>query len=65
MIGLIQHITFDEWLPVLLGQANFDRFVGNYNYDREINPTVFNEFAVGGLRVFDTFIAPRIFRSNI
>lgn len=33
VIGLVQHITFDEYLPNLLGKNNFDKFVGDYEYD--------------------------------
>ena len=62
VIGLIQHITFDEWLPSMFGRMTFNKFIGDYKFDPEANPAIFTEFQVGALRVFDSFIHNFIFR---
>jgi hypothetical protein len=41
VIGLVQHITFDEYLPALLGKDNFNKLIGQYQYDQNSNPNVF------------------------
>lgn len=64
VIGLIQHITFDEWLPSMFGRMTFNKFIGDYKFDPEANPAIFTELQVGALRVFDSFIPPNIFRFN-
>ncbi len=51
MIGLIQHITYDEFLPLLLGQSNFDKIIGPYKYDVTSNPTLFTEFSTAVFRL--------------
>lgn len=42
----------------------FNKYIGDYKFDPEANPAIFTEFQVGGLRVFDSFIPPNIFRFN-
>jgi len=64
VIGLIQHITFDDWLPNMFGMNIFNKFIGPYKFDPEANPAILSEFQVGALRVFDTFIAPTVPRMN-
>lgn len=39
--GLYQHIVFDEYLPMLLGRRQYDRYIGNYRYEHNIDPTMF------------------------
>lgn len=41
IIGLLQKITFKEYLPLLLGTDGFNRYVGEYSgYDDRIDPSV-------------------------
>lgn len=51
VIGLVQHVTFDEYLPALLGKSNFDQFIGPYKYDSNANPNVFTEFSTAAFRL--------------
>ena len=41
VIGLVQHITFDEYLPILLGKSQFESLIGPYKYDNKVNPNIF------------------------
>ncbi|RZC43164.1 chorion peroxidase-like, partial [Asbolus verrucosus] len=57
VIGLIQHITYREFLPIVLGQEVLDLFEltlerkGFYSgYDTRINPTVANSFGTAAFR---------------
>ncbi len=51
VIGLVQHITFDEYLPALLGKANFDAFIGQYQYDPTTSPNIYTEFSTAAFRL--------------
>lgn len=51
VIGLIQHITFDEYLPILLGKYNYDKLIGNYKYDPNADPTILTEFSTAAFRL--------------
>ena len=52
VMGLIQKITFDDFLPEMLGRNNFQRFIGQYpGYNPNINPAIPLEFATGAFRV--------------
>ncbi|XP_050401333.1 chorion peroxidase isoform X2 [Patella vulgata] len=50
--AVIQHITYDEFLPVLLGPELMKKYKLNapYHYDSSINPTIMNEFAAAAFR---------------
>lgn len=49
--GLIQKITYDQYLPVLLGQKGYNNFIGEYKgYDNKINPTLQVQFTTAGHR---------------
>jgi len=43
----IQAITYNEWLPSLLGRGALDKYTG---YDAAINPGISNEFATAAFR---------------
>lgn len=56
VIAEIQHITYKEWLPIVLGKR-YTRIVGltvgnsyNRNYNSEDDPAVSNEVATAALR---------------
>lgn len=51
VIGLVQHITYDEYLPALLGKANFDALIGPYQYDPNSNPNIYTEFSAAAFRL--------------
>jgi peroxidase len=65
VIGLIQHITFDDWFPNMLGRMIFNKYIGDYKFDPETNPGIFTEFQVGALRVFDSFIPTHVTRQDL
>jgi hypothetical protein len=48
VIGELQAITYNEWLPALLGQGALDRYRG---YNPNVNPGIANEFATAGFRL--------------
>lgn len=51
VIGIIQKIAFKDWLPVLLGEKAFNKFVGEYQgYDANTKPTINLEFLTAGFR---------------
>ncbi|MEZ6126268.1 MAG: peroxidase family protein [Planctomycetaceae bacterium] len=47
VIAEIQAITYNEWLPSLLGRGALDRYTG---YDSSVNPGISNEFATAAFR---------------
>jgi len=57
--GIIQHITYEEWLPVLLGPEALPAYRG---YDPTVNPGISNEFATFAFRFGHTMVNPFILR---
>lgn len=53
----IQAITYNEFLPMLLGENAIDQYTG---YDDSVNATLSNEFANAAYRVGHTLLSPRI-----
>ncbi|MBC7967688.1 MAG: peroxidase [Fuerstia sp.] len=47
VIAEIQAITYNEWLPSLLGRGAIDKYTG---YDASVNPGISNEFATAAFR---------------
>ncbi|PIK36697.1 ovoperoxidase [Apostichopus japonicus] len=67
IIALMQKITYDEFLPLVLGKETMDEFkLGSWNgydgYDKKINPTLFNEFAAAFMRFGHSLIPERLKR---
>ncbi len=56
----IQHITYHEWLPALLG-SQMPAYSG---YDDAVDPTIANEFATALFRVGHTMLSPTLQRLN-
>ena len=62
-----QHIVYNEWLPILLGQENMDRF-GLYpltkgfshSYKTHFDPRIKNSFAAAAFRIGHTMIPATI-----
>ncbi|CAH8549602.1 unnamed protein product [Schistosoma curassoni] len=60
----MQAITYQSWLPMVLG-ADGMQLLGAYNgYDDQINPTISNEFATAAMRFGHTMVPPIVFRLN-
>ncbi len=55
----IQHITYDEFLPALLGHDAIGKYKG---YDADVNPQIATEFATAAFRVGHTMLSSDIFR---
>jgi len=51
VISLLQKITFDEYLPSLLGRNQSNAWIGNYAYQNNINPDLYTEFNSAAFRV--------------
>ncbi|GFO37825.1 chorion peroxidase [Plakobranchus ocellatus] len=65
--AIMQHVTFHEWLPVILGDdvmrsnslvvsGALDRLRTNWYYDKNVNPTIINAFATAAFRFGHTLI---------
>ena len=60
----MQHITFNEWLPKILGPEGMKR-VGKYDgYNPNIEPSIFNAFATAAFRFGHNLIQPIMSRLN-
>ena len=70
LIGVYQHIVYNEWLPIILGK----QFMGLFglfpqsqgysgDYDPSIDPRITNEFAAAALR-FGHSLIPSFIRTN-
>lgn len=58
----IQSITYEHWLPIIMGPEGM-KMIGPYTgYDDQINPTISNEFATAAMRFGHTMIPPIVFR---
>lgn len=68
VVAEIQHITYSEWLPLVIGQAAMQRFSlftqpqgYSSDYDEEINPSVTNEFTGAAFRFGHSTVQGRLF----
>lgn len=59
LIGKIQYITYNEWLPALIGNNAIPAYTG---YDDTINPTIFNEFSVAAFRLGHSMLNEQLLR---
>jgi hypothetical protein len=57
VIGEIQSITFNEFLPALLGPNVIPDYQG---YDPTVNPGIATEFSTGGFRLGHSLLAPDV-----
>lgn len=59
--GMIQSITYNDWLPVLLGANALPEYTG---YDPDVNPGIATEFSTFAFRFGHTMINPIVLRLN-
>jgi len=59
--GEIQHITYNEFLPMLLGSEMIDDWGG---YNSAVDPRVSTEFSTAGFRVGHTLLSSELERFN-
>ena len=57
----MQIITYEEWLPLLLGDDALSPFTG---YDDTVNPGIANEFSTAAFRFGHTMLSPTLLRLN-
>ncbi len=57
--GMVQHITYSEYLPALLGTSPS---ISGANYDPSVNPSISNEFATSLYRLGHTQVSPMLQR---
>ncbi len=56
LIGIYQHVLYNEWLPIVIGQTNYIKEdlkpISTYfkGYNSNINPSIVNEFATAAFR---------------
>lgn len=68
LIAQMQHITYNEWLPVVIGRAKMQELAlfpldgDNFStdYDPNLNPTIMNEFATAAFRFGHTLLQGKI-----
>lgn len=62
--AMMQHITYKQWLPHIIGKEGMD-LMGEYKaYDPSVNPSISNEFASAALRFGHSLINPVLHRLN-
>lgn len=59
VIAMIQHITYADWLPVLIGSDGPGDYSG---YDGSVNPTIYNEFSVAAFRLGHSMLNEQLLR---
>ncbi|KAK3090062.1 hypothetical protein FSP39_008890 [Pinctada imbricata] len=62
--ALMQHITYTQWLPHILGPSGM-QLLGEYKgYNPTVDPSISNEFATAAMRFGHSLVQPIIFRLN-
>ncbi len=55
----MQHITYEEFLPAVLGENSISKYKG---YDKAVNPGISTEFSTGAFRFGHTTLSPELLR---
>ena len=68
--AMLQHITYNEWLPIILGPRVLEIFElkllprGYYRgYNDSVNPTISNAFAASAFRLFLLLVLKYLFKN--
>eukprot|EP00057_Strongylocentrotus_purpuratus_P032307 XP_787204.3 PREDICTED: myeloperoxidase [Strongylocentrotus purpuratus] len=63
----MQAITYNEYLPTLLGKAEYKKYIGlRYSgYDSSINPSISNVFATSGFRQGHSAVDDSLYRYQV
>lgn len=59
VISELQAITYNEFLPALLGHGSIERYSG---YNPNVNPNIMNEFSTAAYRLGHTLLSPELMR---
>ncbi|MEP4196164.1 MAG: peroxidase family protein [Aliishimia sp.] len=57
--GIVQAITFNDFLPILLGEGAFDNYAG---YDETVNAGISIEFSTAVYRLGHTLLSPNLLK---
>ncbi|KAM4694406.1 thyroid peroxidase, partial [Discoglossus pictus] len=63
--ALHQIITIRDYIPKILGQSAFEKYIGQYQgYDEKVNPSISNIFTTAAFRFGHATIPPMVHRLN-
>lgn len=62
--AIMQHITYQHWLPLIIGPEGMDLMQPYRGYDPQLDATISNVFATAALRMGHGMIQPVLQRLN-
>ncbi|KAF8373891.1 hypothetical protein PRIPAC_80320, partial [Pristionchus pacificus] len=61
--AVMQHITYNTWLPIVLGKTAYSELIGDYmGYNPNVDAGIANVFATAAFRFAHTLINPKLLR---